>query len=66
MITWIIFSWTFSHTLGTPKNTVGRASFRVATRVPFNASLLAKYTVPRHWVAMKMSMMFAATWERGR
>ena len=40
--TWIIFSWTFSHTLGTPKNTVGRASFRVETRVPFSASLLAK------------------------
>ena len=26
-LTWIIFSCTFSHTLGTPKNTVGWASF---------------------------------------
>jgi hypothetical protein len=39
------FSSNFSHTLGTEKKSVGLASFKVSTRLPYKASGLAKYIV---------------------
>ena len=39
-----IFSWIFSHTLGTEKKSVGLTSLIVTVREPFRASGWQKYT----------------------
>jgi hypothetical protein len=56
-------AWIFSHTRGTPKNTVGRTSRRLSGRA---SRLSAKYVQPPTAVGMKSETHCSAMCESGR